>query len=108
MRDGGSVRTKYYRRFQASALTDDHIITSIYLDLPRSTSIYLDLLLSTMDQMKDTQLPCSVATCRRWFKNQSGLTQHMRRIHQSYFAPSPLDELDESDEDVYDSDESEW
>lgn len=35
----------------------------------------------------------------------------MRRIHQSYFAPSQfgdeLDELDELDEDIYDSDESE-
>lgn len=37
------------------------------------------------------QLPCHFASCRRWFRNQSGLTKHIRSFHHdSGQAPSRL------------------
>ncbi|KAG1896783.1 uncharacterized protein F5891DRAFT_1192680 [Suillus fuscotomentosus] len=35
------------------------------------------------------QLPCPAPGCARWFRNQSGLTQHRRSLHPNIPAPGP-------------------
>ncbi|KIK31678.1 hypothetical protein CY34DRAFT_27732, partial [Suillus luteus UH-Slu-Lm8-n1] len=35
------------------------------------------------------QLPCPAPGCARWFRNQSGLTQHRHSLHSNIPAPEP-------------------
>lgn len=67
-------------------------------------------------EAQDNLLLCPIAECRRWFHNQSGLTQHMRHAHQSRCfssgqlhdetANQVLHASDVSDEDSDDADVS--
>ncbi|KIK38767.1 hypothetical protein CY34DRAFT_14833 [Suillus luteus UH-Slu-Lm8-n1] len=39
------------------------------------------------------QLPCPAPGCARWFRNQSGLTQHRRSLHSNIPTPGPPQDL---------------